>query len=362
MDCGRGVSLWGAALGIFALGSACGGGSKGVSAGSPCSQDTDCGSGKICHPVAKVCVQTCNSPADCPITADVCNTYSGPNGAATSDEICMCSSDQMCQGTSGSNVICGLEDKICETPCTSNSACSSSRTCDTGSGQCITQDATCVPACTTGQYCDTTQDPAACANFCTPGSCLPQNCDYGTGECVAVASCTPGNPQPDVCPYGDDCTAGATCTDVAPPACTNFNPSVYPDTWAIGSNEPVIYSMGNFSVTPASTFCQGFTRFEAHVMAYSPMGVFPISSDCPSPTGTQDAGEIALQSMIHLVDPNGNEIDTAETVFNLCTTNSGMNAEFDVNYCGAPGTTSYSGGIVFLVNGMSGNEYCAVIQ
>src|SRR5689334_5931639 len=100
------------------------GGDGGTGSGV-CSTDAECGSGKVCHQTAKVCVQTCNSGSDCPSTAKTCDTApwaksgSGADGG-TGVKICQCSTDQLC---GGGNTICSTADKICVTKCASSGDC-----------------------------------------------------------------------------------------------------------------------------------------------------------------------------------------------------------------------------------------------
>ncbi|HEX8820247.1 MAG TPA: hypothetical protein VF794_10000 [Archangium sp.] len=53
----------------------------------------ECIDGEICHPTAKVCVQTCTTGGDCPESAKTCAAI----GNGNTQMICQCSTDALCQ-------------------------------------------------------------------------------------------------------------------------------------------------------------------------------------------------------------------------------------------------------------------------
>jgi hypothetical protein len=180
-----------------------------------CTENGDCIEGEICHPNAKVCVQTCpgGTGAECPDSAPNCAALS----TTDSTKICQCSTTQLCQRdervSDASGLSCSTTHKVCTdggtTPaCTSNADCSSGQTCDTTTGTCT-----------------------------TPSSCDP-------------------NTQPGVCGYGQVCSAATSkCEAASQGTCSQATGA--PAWVQTGSSAPVIVSVTatKKSTTSTTTEC-----------------------------------------------------------------------------------------------------------
>ncbi|WP_309893298.1 hypothetical protein [Archangium sp.] len=122
-----------------------------------CTATTDCLEGEICHPSAKVCVQTCTTGGDCPESAKTCEAIGGGN----TQMICKCSTDALCQRdervADASTLVCNTASKVCAPPGTTPTP----TTCQ-GTSQ---------STCSYGQFCSGTTCAAApvaeatCENF-----------------------------------------------------------------------------------------------------------------------------------------------------------------------------------------------------
>jgi hypothetical protein len=357
------LGLIGLAVGFaFAAGlSACGEGGEG---GSTCTGDTDCGTGEICHPVAKQCVQTCDQASDCPDYAKTCEGVDVPTdgGTATGTKICKCSTDQICAGSLGETVVCSDEFKICMTKCGSNADCPAGYDCETGTGECKKAGAaTCTPACTANQVCDTSGATPTCVAKCGQGTCTGGRiCNFETGACETASSCAAANPQPDVCTYGQICQS-STCAEVPKTTCANFG-NTHTDPWGAGFTGAIVYELSKFQYQAAAAFCGGTNnRYKAKISAYDPQGRLAAGT-CTDPGETRGSEEIAMEALFHFVDPNGNEISPKPFIQCVNTTNGGKNTTFYVNFCSST-ATGYSAGIHFEGTGTtgSGNAYCATI-
>jgi hypothetical protein len=97
-----------------------------------CTSDAACPDDSLCHPLAKVCVKSCTSAADCPSTAKSCSGVSAESGSTRM--FCECQSTELCDGDE--NTICASEEKICEPKCTNDVDCTFGRRCDTATGNC----------------------------------------------------------------------------------------------------------------------------------------------------------------------------------------------------------------------------------
>ncbi len=323
-----------AAVAVVAMGCPSGNESADV-----CTADTDCGSGSICHPVEKVCVQTCESAADCPDSAKNCeglNQSTGTDGGTqTSDagvgqKICKCATSVLCNGLTnpGGSLVCNDETRVCVTKCGSDADCGSGRTCDTASGQCKAgSGGTCTPACATGQTCQN-------------GTCVTQQ-----------TTCNSSNAQPDVCAYGQFCSSNV-CTAVPAPTCVNFDPTQggkAPVFDASTSTGPIIYSITK--ETQDATWCNAGggepDNVRVRVKAYNKNGTFPANS-----SGV---------SGFFYVRVNGSQVDATTLIrpqSGYSVTNGGKEAEFLVNFCLANNIGSISIGMYFT----GGNEYCAQVS
>src|SRR5262245_52811480 len=65
-----------------------------------CTEDQFCDDDSVCHPLAKVCVKSCESDSDCPENSRSCTGTSG------TQKYCECESTEKCGGD---------EDIICTT-------------------------------------------------------------------------------------------------------------------------------------------------------------------------------------------------------------------------------------------------------
>lgn len=147
----RKMTLMIAALGL-ALTACPGGGREDLS----CTADTECSEDgtEICHPQAKVCVQTCTDTNDCPDSAKTCAPISS---AANAQKICKCSTDALCQTdervTDASTLSCDKTYSVCKSTGTTTppgAAC-------TGEGQ---------STCAYGQFCSSNTCTAVAAPTC----------------------------------------------------------------------------------------------------------------------------------------------------------------------------------------------------
>lgn len=225
----RGLWLIAAVAAVFAMGC---GESSGNDAGTTCTSDASCGTGKVCHPVTKACVPSCTGSVDCPPTAKTCAKFDGTAGSMTAPGFCQCSTDALC----GGNLVCSTATKMCENKCTSNSNCPSGFTCNTTSGQ------------------------------CTSGG-SDAGSDAGTG-------CDKNNPQPDTCGYGSACTDTNMCEAITDDrSCPNISSSTRP-AWTSASTGPVIFNV--VDEADEASACASDNAFTVTVYAYAGTGTtFP---------------------------------------------------------------------------------------
>ena len=102
--------------------------------GAVCTLDTDCHANELCHPQARICVQTCRS-------ADSCDAAVAPNcqplSEADARPICKCSEEASCQrGDLGASGTCSPSLQVCVTRCGEEGACPEGQTCDTATNEC----------------------------------------------------------------------------------------------------------------------------------------------------------------------------------------------------------------------------------
>jgi Cys-rich repeat protein len=175
-----------------------------------CSADADCLESEICHPTAKVCVQTCTTTADCPESAKKCEALSSTN----TQMICKCSTSELCardERVTDVELACDTTTQVCVPKCTADTDCAAGQTCDTTAGVCKSG--------TTGTTCDP-------------------------------------NTQPGICGYGQVCSSATSKCEAAPQG--TCSQATGAPTWVqTGSSAPVIVSVtaSKLSTTDKQTQC-----------------------------------------------------------------------------------------------------------
>jgi hypothetical protein len=281
-----------------------------------CSLDADCIEGEICHPSAKVCVQTCTAGADCPDSAKTCD----PISTTDSRKVCQCKTDQLCAGE-GTDLVCSTLDKVCTSKCTSDSSCGTGRSCDVATGQCkVSGPKTCTPACTGNQVCDT-----------------------NTGTCVNNGASCSGEGQ-STCIYGTQFCSSSTCQAIPAPTCDNY--TAFQGKSSLGTTGTIIYTATVQSAAIDTAFCGNTNtkRVKVAISAYSSTA-FPTNKD-------------DLNGFFY-VRVNGTTIDGAPTVSSSSGnyTVSGTNrerAQIVSSLCVDPSSTTTSTGYYFT----NGNFFC----
>lgn len=281
-----------------------------------CTADTDCTGTEICHPTAKICVQTCTAGADCPSTAKTCAAIS----AADSRMVCQCSTDALCNTDGTTDLVCSNLDKVCESKCTTDPDCGTGRTCDTATGQCKAgSTGTCSPACGTGQTCDPQTN--TCVNNNPGGTCS------GDGQAT--------------CKYGTEFCSSSTCTALPTPTCDNY--TAFSNKSELGTTGVIIYSARVASAATDTAFCGNTDtkRVKIAVSAYS---------STPFP-----ATKAELSGFFYvLVDGVKKDAISAVSSSSGNYTASGTNAEIVVSLCRPPSSTTTSTGFYFT----NGNFFC----
>lgn len=267
-----------------------------------CTSATDCLESEICHPTAKVCVQTCDSGSDCPDTAKTCAAVS----TTDSTKVCQCSTDVLCNtGRETADLVCSTLDKVCTEKCTSDAACGAGRTCDTATGQCK-----------------------------AGGTTNPTTC---TGTAQAT------------CAYGDYCS-NSTCTaaPVAPTTCQNFS-SNRPSWSATSSSGPVIYELTKLRYEANSSNCQSGDAYIISIRAYRTDANWPDTRN-------------GLQGFFY-VTTGGNQTDVINAGLLLPSTGYNRNpnnlkdAEFQTYLCPGSNVSSINVGYYFT----GGNPVCQTL-
>ncbi|HEY5284829.1 MAG TPA: hypothetical protein VIM14_18700 [Polyangia bacterium] len=142
-----------------------------------CSLSTPCqGQNEICHPFGYVCLQMCNSAADCPPWLDTCTEIRDPHGVVYTPKVCACNTAEICDSHS-SGFACNLLDSLCERECAGDGDCSGfqpPRLCDQLIGLCVAS----IQICYVNSNCPSPTHP---------------RCDPVSGRCVRCSS-------------SDDCT------------------------------------------------------------------------------------------------------------------------------------------------------------
>jgi len=270
-----------------------------------CSTDTDCLESEICHPNAKVCVQTCTIGDDCPDSAKTCAEISG----AGSQKICTCSSNELCardERVTDVELVCDMANtKVCVPKCSADTDCATGQTCNTTTGVCSAANATCS----------------------------------GVGQ--------------STCSYGQFCSSSSTCTaaPVAPTTCENFSRN-RPAWSATTSNGPVIYSVERAGYQVNSSFCQASApdAFLVRVRAYR------TDADWPS-TRAGVSGFFYLTTGGDDFDVVNDGLLVPNTGYNRNTSNL-KDAEFNVYLCRPTGSQTIQVGFYFT----GGNPVCQQIN
>ncbi len=245
-----------------------------------CEQDSECLESEICHPGAKVCVQTCSSSADCSAEAKTCDAVS-----ATDDRsICKCSTTELCNTNSASSdMLCSDTYSVCVPKCSADTDCGTGETCDTASG-------VCKPGSTTGDAC--------------------------TGEGQST------------CSYGEFCGSG-TCAEVPAPACENYTNLSAADRAQIGTTGAIIFKATTTGSSLDANFCGAAApqRVKVTVSAYSSTP-FPATKDelnglfYVKVNGSKVSGPSIISSSAGNYTVTGDNRDRADIVLNFCVPES----------------------------------------
>jgi hypothetical protein len=304
--------LTGAAL-VLAMGCGSSGGSD---SGNDCTSDANCGTGRVCHPILKVCLSGCVSGSDCSsddakIGQKTCAKIDGTAGTSAAQGFCQCSTDALC----GTGNVCSALTKRCTAKCATKSDCPGTATCNATTGQC-----------------------AAGASV-----------DAGmTGD--AGVACSSAKDAPDTCGYGGVCNTAMSCQAVKNDVtCTNISSSNF-TPWPAGmpGTGPVIYSHrieagDNTKCDQATANKNGFT-LTLFVYAGANYTFPDQKSALPgfayySSTGASTAGNSLLQQINYTLS-NGSKNMTAK--FTLC----------------ASSTSPFTAGFAFT----NGNAYCTEVS
>lgn len=281
-----------------------------------CSTAADCLESEICHPTAQICVQTCESGADCPDSAKTCAAVSATN----TTKVCQCSTDVLCNtDRDTADLVCSTLDKVCVEKCTSDAACGTGRTCDTATGQC---QAGSTPACTYGS--------------CASG----QVCNTTTNKCEAAATCT-GEAQSS-CTYGQYCNSGS-CADVAKPTCGNLEGKAAVNFTPASGTGHIIYNVQKVSFETDTAGCPG---------AGAPVKIVPRISFYAK-AGTVPATEEGLSGFFYVRTDKQDIALNATNLFNYTRSADGKSGTISAFLCG-PDVNSIVLGFYFT----GGNGYC----
>lgn len=312
-----------------------------------CTGDSSCATTEICHPTAKICVTKCTSGNDCPSNSKNCLPAAGKTGAdGGAVSFCGCSTTQLCNGSSSTDLVCNDSDKVCVKKCTVNGDCPDGRECDTSTGatagQCKPKgSATCSPACSATQACDTSGATPTCVDKCTHGSCgTGKVCNTTSGACETSKACSSSNAQPDTCSYGQSCS-GTACADTAKATCGNFTTGSTPLAWnPASSTGPVIYDIVDETVDDAA-FCMAANRaFTVTVKAYRTDADWPAT--------------LAAVPGFRYYDSAGAAVSATPNIRPSGYVHTGKNATFKVTLCAALSTMSLTAGFAFD----NGNAAC----
>ncbi len=302
--------------------------------GNTCTSDSQCGSGKMCHPVSKQCVATCTGGADCPSTAKTCDVFPGSSSTA---KFCQCSTDALCNGGSTGTLVCSGATKTCEAKCTATSGCPSGYSCDTASGQCSKSGGT------DGGTTDGGTGVSCTWNSCTGAGEVCDLLPASGPVCVQQGSCNSANAQPDTCPWAQYCASNNKCYEPVKATCVNFAPpgGATPTFYTAGDNGPIIYDIEDLAHDDLTMCGAGVNAFSFLVHAYR--------SDMAWP-----ASKFAVSGFFYVLT-DGTKLDaTANTKHPSGYTVTGANATFKVTLCAPAVSSNLSAGFYFK----NGNEFC----
>ncbi|KFA94358.1 hypothetical protein [Archangium violaceum] len=263
-----------------------------------CTADTDCVADEICHPTAKVCVQTCTIGDDCPESSKTCEAISASN----STKICKCSTDALCQRDERISDASGLK-------------CSADKVCTGGTTSGCTKDADCG----TGQVCNTTN-----------------------GTCSAAPTTCSGEGK-SVCAYGQYCNSN-TCAAVPAPACTNY--TNFTRKAELGTTGPIIFKAVTTSAALDSFCGTGSTpkRVKVTVSAYS---------STPFPQSKDELNGL-FYVMVSGTPVDGTDLISSSSGNYTVTGTNRERADFVMSFCVAESSDTLSIGTYFT----NGNFFC----
>ena len=262
-----------------------------------CADNSGCLVSELCHPTAKVCVQTCTGSFDCPDSAKTCEAVS----ATYTQKVCKCSTNELCNiERDTADLVCTSVDRVCAPRCTSDVACGTGKSCDTATGQCKVKET------------DTTGSP-----------------------CVGEGQST--------CNYGTYCQAGV-CSALPAPVCDNYQN--FTNRNALGTTGPILFGARVRSATTDTGYCPEPTP--THVKL-----VLSAYSSVPFPP-YQDG----LRNLFRVL-VSGSAVDATRLVTSTSSDYvvSGTNrerADITVNLCASSASVTLSTAFYFT----SGNFLC----
>jgi hypothetical protein len=262
-----------------------------------CTDNAGCLENEICHPDAKVCVQTCTAAADCPDSSKKCEAISSTN----TQMICKCTTTEFCQ--------------------------SDERISDASTLTCLAGVSVCAPAGTTPAGCTKNED-------CATG----QTCETSTGTCKAPATCS-GEAQ-STCSYGQFCSS-STCAAVPAPTCPNFDNKPAKNFDPATGTGNVIYSVEKLIF---GTQCGSDTTAQivkARVSFYTKSGTLPTTKE-------------GLNGFFY-VKTDGGELNGVPLSNEYQRSADGKSAALSVNLCVNKDFNQVVLGFYFT----GGNGYCA---
>ncbi|MFY0524024.1 hypothetical protein ACN28I_12925 [Archangium gephyra] len=262
-----------------------------------CTADTDCDTSEICHPNAKMCVQTCTIGDDCPESSKTCEAISATN----STKICKCATDALCQ----------RDERVSD---------ASGLTCS--NGVCTSPGGT-TPACTTDANC-------ASGQVCSNGTCT-------------AASATCSGEGKSTCAYGQFCSSN-TCAAVPAPTCENYEN--FTQRNELGTTGPIIFKAVTTSAALDSFCGTGSTpkRVRVTVSAYS---------STPFPA-TKDELNGLFYVRVAGVKVDGSDIISSSAGNYTVTGTNRERADFVMSFCVAEASDTLSIGAYFT----NGNFFC----